>query len=141
MRDALGDGQVHRAALNSTPITIAGAGEQQRNPVFVEDLADAHVRALAPPAADETLALGGGTRVSVAEIADTVCSLVRPVQLRHEPARAASRRCQRVGISTRLAEEVAAFGYSRGDLPLAYSCHWTGWRAEISRQPGRAVDR
>jgi UDP-glucose 4-epimerase len=91
-------------ALSGQPITIAGTGEQQRNYVYVADLADAHVRALAPAAKDQTLALEGGTPVSVREIADTVCSLVRPVPVRHEPARPAD--YQGVSISTRLAKEL-----------------------------------
>ena len=61
MRDALVVARFVRAALDGQPITIAGTGEQQRNYVYVEDLADAHVRALAPAAADQTLALEGGT--------------------------------------------------------------------------------
>jgi UDP-glucose 4-epimerase len=104
MRDALVVARFVRAALDGQPITIAGTGEQQRNYVYVEDLADAHVRALAPAAVDQTLALEGGTPVSVREIADTVCSLVRPVQVRHEPARPAD--YQGVAISARLAKEL-----------------------------------
>jgi UDP-glucose 4-epimerase len=104
MREALVVARFVRAALTGEPITIAGTGEQQRNYVYVEDLADAHVRALAPAAADQTLALEGGTPVSVREIADTVCSLVRPVPVRHEPARPAD--YQGVTISTRLAKEL-----------------------------------
>ena len=89
MRGALVVARFVQAALDGQPITIAGTGEQQRNYVYVADLADAHVRALAPVAEDQTLALEGGTPVSVREIADTVCSLVRPVPVRHEPARPA----------------------------------------------------
>jgi UDP-glucose 4-epimerase len=87
MRDALVVARFVRAALDGQPITIAGTGEQERNYVYVADLANAHVRALTPAAADQTLALEGGTPVSVREIADTVCSLIRPVQVRHEEAR------------------------------------------------------
>jgi UDP-glucose 4-epimerase len=104
MRDALVVARFVHAALAGEPITIAGTGEQQRNYVYVEDLADAHVRALSPAAANQTLALEGGTPVSVREIADTVCSLVRPVPVRHEPARPAD--YQGVSISTRLAKEL-----------------------------------
>jgi UDP-glucose 4-epimerase len=104
MRDALVVARFVRAALNGEPITIAGTGEQQRNYVYVEDLADAHVRALAAAAADQTLALEGGTPVSVREIADTVCSLVRPVPVRHTQPRAAD--YQGVSISGRLAKEL-----------------------------------
>jgi UDP-glucose 4-epimerase len=104
MREALVVARFVRAALAGRPITIAGTGEQQRNYVYVEDLADAHVRALAPEAADQTLALEGGTPVSVREIADTVCSLVRPVPVRHEPARPAD--YEGATISARLAKEL-----------------------------------
>jgi UDP-glucose 4-epimerase len=104
MREALVVARFVQAALAGRPITIAGTGEQQRNYVYVEDLADAHVRALAPAAADQTLALEGGTPVSVREIADTVCSLVRPVPVRHEPARPAD--YEGVSISGRLAKEL-----------------------------------
>ncbi len=104
MRDALVVARFVRAALAGEPITIAGTGEQQRNYVYVEDLADAHLRALSPAASDQTLAIEGGTPVSVREIADTVCSLVRPVPVRHEAARPAD--YQGVSISTRLAKEL-----------------------------------
>jgi len=104
MRDALVVARFVQAALAGQPITIAGTGEQHRNYVYVEDLADAHVRALAPAAEDQTLALEGGTPVSVREIADTVCSLVRPVPVRHEPARPAD--FEGVSISARLAKEL-----------------------------------
>jgi UDP-glucose 4-epimerase len=104
MREALVIARFVRAARAGQPITIAGTGEQQRNYVFVEDLADAHVRALAPAAVDQTLALEGGTPVSVREIADTVCSLVRPVPVRHEQARPAD--YEGVSISGRLAKEL-----------------------------------
>jgi UDP-glucose 4-epimerase len=104
MRDALVVARFVRAALDGQPITIAGTGEQQRNYVYVADLADAHVRSLSPAVADQTLALEGGTPVSVREIADTVCSLVRPVPVRHEPARPAD--YNGVSISARLAKEL-----------------------------------
>jgi UDP-glucose 4-epimerase len=95
---------VRRAALAGEPITIAGTGEQQRNYVFVGDIADAHVRALSPAAADQVLALEGGTPVSVREIADTVTELIRPVPIEHMPARTAD--YQGVGVSNRRAKEV-----------------------------------
>ena len=104
MRDALVVARFVDAARTGEPITIAGTGEQQRNYVYVADLADAHVRALSDAAADQTLALEGGTPVSVREIAETVCSLVRPVPVRHTEARAAD--YQGVDISARLAKEL-----------------------------------
>jgi UDP-glucose 4-epimerase len=96
MRDALVIARFVRAAMDGRPITIAGTGDQQRNYVYVEDLADAHVRALSPVAAGQTLALEGGTPVSVREIADTVCSLVRQVPIEHVQARASDYQGQRI---------------------------------------------
>jgi UDP-glucose 4-epimerase len=104
MRDALVVARFVRAAMAGQPITIAGTGEQQRSYVYVEDLADAHVRALSPAAAGQTLALEGGTPVSVREIADTVCSLVAPVPIEHVPARAADYNGE--SISNALAKEL-----------------------------------
>jgi len=89
MRDVLVVARFVRAALAGEPITIAGTGEQQRNYVYVGDLADGHVRALSAAATDQVLALEGGTPVSVREIADTVRDLVGPVPVEHVPARTA----------------------------------------------------
>jgi len=104
MRDALVVARFVRAAMDGQPITIVGTGDQQRSYVYVEDLADAHVRALSPAAAGQTLALEGGTPVSVREIADTVCSLVRQVPVEHVPARASDYQGQ--SISNALAKEL-----------------------------------
>ena len=104
MRDALVVARFVRAAQHGQPISIAGTGDQQRNFVYVEDLAEAHVLALAPTAANQTLALEGDTPVSVNEIAETVQHLVRPVPVRHVAGRAAD--YEGVTISNRLAKEL-----------------------------------
>ena len=104
MRDVLVVARFVRAALAGEPITIAGTGEQQRNYVYVGDLADAHVRALSAAAADQVLALEGGTPVSVREIADTVRELVGPVPVEHVPGRTAD--YQGVTVSNRRAKEL-----------------------------------
>ena len=49
MREALVVARFVRAAQQGEPITIAGSGDQQRNFVYVEDLAEAHVLALGRP--------------------------------------------------------------------------------------------
>ena len=89
MRAALVIAKFVRAAQNGEPIMIAGTGEQQRNFVYVEDLAGAHVLALRPAAANQTIALEGDTPVSVNEIAEAVQRLVRQVPLLHTDGRAA----------------------------------------------------
>ncbi|MDH6579300.1 NAD-dependent epimerase/dehydratase family protein [Kitasatospora sp. MAP5-34] len=88
MRDELVIARFVQAALADRPITIAGDGGQTRNWVYVEDLAEAHVRALSPAAQDETFALEGGTPVSIREVADTVSELLGPLTVEHVPARA-----------------------------------------------------
>lgn len=104
MRDALVVARFVQAARSGEPITIAGTGEQQRNFVYVEDLAYGHVLALAPTAANQTLALEGDTPVSVTEIAETVQHLVHPVPVRYIEGRAAD--YEGVSISNRLAKEL-----------------------------------
>ncbi|MFD8086896.1 NAD-dependent epimerase/dehydratase family protein [Kitasatospora sp. NPDC059722] len=89
MRDELVVARFVQAALAGRPITIAGDGRQSRNFVYVEDLADGHVRALSPAAEDQTFALEGSTAVSVRDIADTVDELLGPVSIEHIEARTA----------------------------------------------------
>ncbi|RKT08795.1 UDP-glucose 4-epimerase [Streptomyces sp. 1114.5] len=89
MRDELVVARFVQAALAGRPITIAGDGRQSRNFVYVEDLADAHVRALSPSAEDQTFALEGSTAVSVRDIADTVDGLLGPVTIEHIDGRKA----------------------------------------------------
>ncbi|MFH9352299.1 NAD-dependent epimerase/dehydratase family protein [Kitasatospora sp. NPDC017646] len=89
MRDELVVARFVQAALAGRPITIAGDGRQSRNFVYVEDLADAHVRALSPAAEDQTFALEGSTAVSVRDIADTVDQLFGPVSIEHIEGRKA----------------------------------------------------
>lgn len=114
MRDALVVARFVSAAKEGQPITIAGTGNQQRNFVYVEDLAEAHVLALSPAAANQTLALEGGTPVTVSEIAETVQHLVRQVPIVHVPGRPAD--YDGVSISNRLAKELLNWSPS---TPLA----------------------
>jgi UDP-glucose 4-epimerase len=99
MRDELVVARFVQAALTGRPITIAGDGRQSRSFVYVEDLADAHVRALSPAAEDQTFALEGSTPVSVREIADTVDRLLGPVAIEHVPARTADYAGRRISAA------------------------------------------
>jgi UDP-glucose 4-epimerase len=78
-----------RRALAGEPLTIAGTGEQTRRFVYVEDLADGVVRAMAPVAAGRVYNLVGDQDVSIREIATTVSELVGDTTIEHSPARAA----------------------------------------------------
>ena len=131
MRDALVVARFVRAALESRPITIAGTGEQQRSYVYVEDLADAHVRALAPAAANQVLALEGGTPVSVREIADTVRELIRAVPVEHVPARTAD--YQGVSVSNRAAKEL--LDWSPETEFASGVRRYVDWLGEMGRLP------
>jgi UDP-glucose 4-epimerase len=75
-------------ALAGEPLSIAGSGEQTRRFVYVEDLAEGVVRALAPVAANRTYNLVGREEVSIRAIADTVRDLVGNVEIEHTPGRA-----------------------------------------------------
>jgi hypothetical protein len=74
-------------ALAGQPLTIAGDGLQSRRFVYVEDLADGVVRALAPVAANRTYNLVGTEDVTVKDIAETVRSIVGDVRIEHAPGR------------------------------------------------------
>jgi UDP-glucose 4-epimerase len=74
-------------ALAGEPLTIAGDGLQSRRFVYVEDLADGVVRALAPVAANRTYNLVGSEDVTVRDIAETVRTIVGDVRVEHVPGR------------------------------------------------------
>ena len=77
-----------RKALNGEAMTVAGDGSQNRKFVYVEDLADAHVLALAPDAENETYNIDGAEEVSILRIAETVHRLVGGKGIEFVPSRA-----------------------------------------------------
>lgn len=76
-------------ALRGEPLTVAGGGLQSRRFVYVEDLADGCVRALAPEAANRTYNLVSDESTTIIEIAHLVQDLVAPVQIEDVGARTA----------------------------------------------------
>ena len=76
MRDELVIPAFVRRALAGQPITINGDGSQYRNYVWISDLADAHVRALAPAAQNQVFNLEGAERVSVRRLAETIRDVI-----------------------------------------------------------------
>jgi UDP-glucose 4-epimerase len=78
---------VHRA-LRGEPLTIAGTGEQERSFVYVEDLADGVVRALAPHAAGRTYNLAGTETTTIRGLAEIVRDEVAEVPIVHSEGRA-----------------------------------------------------
>src|SRR3954451_4043561 len=70
------------------PLAIAGTGEQQRSFVYVEDLAEGVVCALAPGGAGRTYNLAGHETVTIRGLAEIVRDEVATVEIVHTPGRA-----------------------------------------------------
>src|SRR5439155_864593 len=66
-------------ALRGEPLRIDGDGAQERSFVYVEDLAAAHVLALAPVAQNRTYNLEANEPISIRQLAETVGELVGDV--------------------------------------------------------------
>jgi UDP-glucose 4-epimerase len=82
------------------PLSIAGTGEQQRAFVYVEDLAEGVVCALAPQGAGRTYNLAGRETVTIRGLAEIVRDAVAPVDIVHTKGRSgdlrgATIRCDR----------------------------------------------
>lgn len=76
-----------RLALDGDPLTVYGSGEQFRNFVYVEDLAEGTVLALMPEAKGEIYNLTGDEKVTINQVAETVQEVVGDVDIVHEEAR------------------------------------------------------
>ncbi|MEX5634078.1 NAD-dependent epimerase/dehydratase family protein [Parafrankia sp. FMc2] len=87
MRDELVLARFVTNAIAGRPLTVAGDGQQFRKYVYVRDLADAHVLALADAARNTTIALEGEERISVLEMARAVQAYFPDVAIEHVPAR------------------------------------------------------
>lgn len=72
MRESMAIPRFLEKALAGEPLTIFGDGSQQRNFVYVEDLADGNLAALKKNAENQIYNLVGEKKVSVIEIADTI---------------------------------------------------------------------
>jgi UDP-glucose 4-epimerase len=107
-----------RAALTDQPIEIHGDGQQTRDFVFVDDLADAVRAALDAPeeaVAGELFQAGTGVETTVNELADAIQAAVgHSLEVRHLPARAGDVR-RNVSRVDKAAERL---GY-RAVVPLA----------------------
>jgi UDP-glucose 4-epimerase len=88
MRDELVIPRFVRAALAGEPVTINGDGTQFRNYVYVEDLAEAHVRALGDKAQNEVFNLEGTERVTLIDIVDALREILGEVKVEFGPGRA-----------------------------------------------------
>ena len=73
-------------AFEGKPLTIAGDGSTTRSFIYVEDLADGIVAALAPEAAGRTYNLSGDEVVTILEIAERVQENTDDCEIVHTPA-------------------------------------------------------
>ncbi|MEO0405992.1 MAG: NAD-dependent epimerase/dehydratase family protein [Cyanobacteria bacterium P01_A01_bin.135] len=83
-----------KAALTGDSITIYGDGQQTRDYTFIQDAIAANLAAAeAPDAAGEVFNIGGGSRVGLMEVIDTMEAVSdRPIQRQHiEQARGDAR--------------------------------------------------
>jgi UDP-glucose 4-epimerase len=88
MRDSLVIPKFVGMALRGDPLTVQGDGSQYRNYVYVEDLAEAHVLALRPEAANQTFNLEGREKISIRSMVESIGeTLGRPVDVTYTPAR------------------------------------------------------
>lgn len=74
-------------AFEGKALTIAGDGSTTRSFIYVEDLADGIIAALAPAAAGRTYNLSGDEVVTILEIAERVQENVDTCEITHTPPR------------------------------------------------------
>lgn len=76
-----------RKALRNEPLTIFGDGNQGRCFIYVEDLAEGNVAALAESAKNEVINLAGSEFVTMNQIAKDLEEFIGDITIKHEPAR------------------------------------------------------
>jgi UDP-glucose 4-epimerase len=127
-----------RRALAGEPLTIAGDGSQTRCFVYVEDLADGVVRALAPAAANRTYNLAGTEQTSIRDIASAVRDAVGDVEIVHGPGRTGDF----AGAPVSVARAAAELGWT-ATTPFAEgvrrSVEWQRSEPAAARRPPPAV--
>lgn len=74
-------------ALKGEPLIIHGDGNQYRNFIYVEDLADGNVAALKDVAKNQVYNLEGTRPVTIKEIAETLGHLVEGVRIKYKESR------------------------------------------------------
>jgi UDP-glucose 4-epimerase len=103
-------------ALKGEPITVAGDGQQFRQFIYVEDLAEGVVLALKPAAAGRLYNLDGEDRITILQIAETIQRLLGNAEIQRVPARPGD-----------FSGKVVRGGLARKEL---------GWKPETSFEEG-----
>jgi UDP-glucose 4-epimerase len=124
-------------ALAGEPLTIAGDGLQSRRFVYVEDLAQGVVDAMAPVAANRIYNLVSDEDVTVADIAATVQRIVGDVEIVHVPGRAGD--FGGAPVSGRLAAEELGW---RATTSFAEGVRrYVAWQREAAEEAAAPVAR
>lgn len=76
-----------RRAMRKEPISIFGDGNQGRCWIYVEDLAEGNVAALAEGGKNQIINLAGPTFVTMNQIAEELKKIFSDIPIRYEPAR------------------------------------------------------
>jgi UDP-glucose 4-epimerase len=76
-----------KRALSHQPLTIHGDGNQSRNFIYAEDLAEGNVAALKEIAKNQTYNLEGMRPITVKEVAETVKKLIGDVEIEYKEER------------------------------------------------------
>jgi len=76
-----------RRAMRGEPITIFGDGKQGRCWIYIEDLAEGNVAALAEAGKNQIINLAGAEFVSMNQIAQEIKGIFGNLEIKHEPAR------------------------------------------------------
>ena len=76
-----------RRAMRGEPITIFGDGNQGRCWIYVEDLAEGNVAALAESGKNEIINLAGPEFVTMNQIAEALKEIFSDIHIKYEPAR------------------------------------------------------
>jgi hypothetical protein len=124
-----------RKALAGEPLTVAGDGTQSRRFVYVEDLAEGVVRALAPRAANRTYNLVGKHDVTIRQVADAVAENVGDAEIVHVAGRAADFR----GVEVRGERATRELDW-RASTPFSEGvARYVAWHRRESEEPARDV--
>ena len=76
-----------KKALSNQPLTIYGNGNQSRNFIYVEDLAEGNIATLKDAAENKTYNLEGMRQITVKEVAETVKKLIGDVEIKYKEER------------------------------------------------------
>jgi UDP-glucose 4-epimerase len=127
-------------ALAGEALTIAGDGLQTRRFVYVEDLADGVVRALAPAAVGRVYNLVSDEDTSVRDIAEAVRAAVGEVQITHVEGRSGDFAGAQVS-GERAARELGWRARTPFDVGVQRYVAWHRAQAEAKAQPPAAAQR